>query len=64
MGNVVLDLLEARRPALFIEPDFDFGEVEIQGALGKTFFAEQRRQLPGCADALPELRGHFQGHGF
>ena len=30
MGNVVLHLLDALHPALFIQPDFHFGKIQVQ----------------------------------
>ena len=64
VGDVVLDLLQADRTALLIEPDFDLGEIEIERPLVKPFFAKQRGQLPRRADAFPELGGDIQGNRF
>ena len=53
MGNVVLDLLDAKDAALFIEADFAFGEIEFESASLKA----------SAADFLGEIVGLVE-HGF
>ena len=52
---VVLDAFEALGFAVFVEPHFDLGKIEVEGALGEAVFAEERRELPSGVNAFAGL---------
>ena len=52
--DVVLDLFEAQRLALRIQPDLDLGKLEIERAGGETLATQERRQFPGDVELARE----------
>ena len=59
MGNVVLHPLEPHGASGFVQPDFDFRKLQIEGSCGKAFFAQQGGELPCSVDALGEEVAFF-----
>ena len=59
VGNVVLHPLEPHGASGFVQPDFDFRKLQIEGSCGKAFFAQQGGELPCGVDALGEEVAFF-----
>lgn len=64
MGDVVGDFFEADGPTGGVAVDFDFGKVEVEGALLEASSAKGRGKFPGTVEEVVEVvSGRFLESG-
>lgn len=51
VGDVVFYFFEADGQAVGVKDDFDFGEVEVEGAILEAGFAQEGGEFPGGVEA-------------